>query len=62
MSKKAKFCKCKKKYSKDCNKYSCKFDYMESQGLGSLVDNGTSAISSSNAPRTTTTSRSGVES
>ena len=44
MSKKAKFCKCKKRYSRDCNKYNCKFEYMEPQGLGSLVDNGTSVI------------------
>lgn len=62
MSKKAVFCKCTKKYQQECDRYNCKYDYMEPQGLGSLVNNGSSVVSEPEAPRTITGSRSGVES
>jgi hypothetical protein len=59
MSKEAKFCRCKKKYAQDCREYNCKYDYMPAQGLGSLIENGTSVVSTPAAPRTISSSRSG---
>ena len=62
MSKEAKYCKCKKRYSQDCRDYECKFDYMPAQGLGSLVNNGTAVVNNVSEPRSITGSRSGVDS
>ena len=59
--KKAIYCKKKKTYTNECDcEDSAKCPAYWKQGIGSLIENGTSVITSDSTPRTVSNSRSGL--